>query len=192
MKRRHHILVVWFLNLVISSQLVASAAEGQSPMQHSEFVKDMLLLGVVPIIAAILGAATMPLFHALKRSLGPTFDDRQSLIGKYSCDWYIGEKEAETLYVTDHVEVDKIQGSRFGGNGTDSRFNYKLHGNISRGNVIAFYYIIHNRQLSLTGSGTLRMNPMGSQLEGKWYGYVSEDKLAGGRVVWRRIPDAAV
>jgi hypothetical protein len=152
-------------------------------------MKDIFFFVIVPVIAALSGAILMPLIEAIRRSRESTYDDKQSVRGKYNCHWYVDESSGERLYAQDTVEIKKITGSKLFAAGRDPRFYYNLEGNISRGGILAFYYIIINKPMSLTGSLTLMINPSGSKLEGRWYGYVSEGRLLGGRVVWDRVPD---
>ena len=154
-------------------------------------MKEYILAVVVPILAAIVGAIFLPLIAVLRRSKEPTYDDKQSVLGRYSCDWYVDEPAGERLYTSDVVEICTIKGSRLFANGRDARFHYKLEGNISRGGVLAFYYIIVERPMSLTGSLTLVIDPLGSTLTGRWFGFVSEGQLTGGRVIWKRSPTVA-
>ncbi len=141
----------------------------------------------IAILSAIVGAAIVPVFIYVRDRMKPSYDDRQSLVGRWACKWYIGSGSEERLYVEDKVEINSIVNSRFKGMGDDPKAVYKLEGYISRGSVISFYYITLSKRISLTGSGTLRMNNMGSKLEGCWYGYLQEDLMDGGRVVWERM-----
>lgn len=152
-------------------------------------MKDIIFYVVVPIVAALAGGLSVPFVNMLKHRRDATYDDKQSLIGKYSCDWYIESAGSEKLYTADVVEIEKIAGSRLRARGKDKRFSYRLEGNVSRGGVVAFYYIIINKPMSLTGSLTMTVNAAGSELKGRWCGYITEEELACGRVVWKRFPD---
>ncbi|RYF93355.1 MAG: hypothetical protein EON95_09235 [Caulobacteraceae bacterium] len=152
-------------------------------------MKDIILYGLIPIVASVIGAIVLPLVKQFRKTLSSSFDDRQSLIGSYTCSWFIEDNGNEVLYAEDVVSITKIDTSKFEGSGKDPRFTYSLSGNISRGGIVSFIYVIINKPMSLTGSGTMIVNPAGSILEGRWYGYVSEGRLDGGLVRWKRIPD---
>ena len=140
-----------------------------------------LIGGGATLLAALLAIFGTTISSALKRkSLG-----YPSIKGCWKATWYIDG--IDEIYLEDIVMIKKIRGMKIYGEGINTgKGNYPLTGKFSKNLILNFIYESNKDYVSLSGVIILKMNPLGEQCSGKWYGYIKEDKITGGTVIWDR------
>ena len=106
--------------------------------------------------------------------------------GHWKASWYLDS--AEEVYLEDTVIINKIKGINIYGEGINSiNGNYPISGKFSKNLILNFIYESSKNYISLSGVIILKINPLGTECLGRWYGYTKEDKLTGGNVIWKKI-----
>jgi len=106
--------------------------------------------------------------------------------GYWKATWYLDD--SEVVYIEDTIKINKIRGMNIYAEGIDTvNGNYPLNGKFSKNLILNFIYESGKKYISLSGVIILKMDPMGTECKGKWYGYTKEDKLMGGNVAWKRL-----
>ncbi len=105
--------------------------------------------------------------------------------GNWKATWYIDE--SDEVYLEDTIVISKIRGMKIYGEGLSSGYgNYPLTGKFSKNLILNFIYESEKNSVLLSGVIILKINPLGTECKGKWYGYTKEDKLTGGDVIWKK------
>ena len=136
-------------------------------------------------VAGTIGGAAIPLIgQPLLEVLRLGRVSMVNLTGKWNASWYVDEAGIEKLYAADCIEITSHRGVRFSGRGTDLRSGYVIRGRVNSHGIVTFSYDSQERNYALVGGGVLLPDAMATQLKGRWHGYVREEKLVSGRVVW--------
>lgn len=146
---------------------------------------NAILAAIIGAVAAILGAVLQAYGKDLLEILNISRIKIPSLVGEWEATWYVTENNEERIYTTDIVEMTKSRGVHFKGIGYDERGNYKITGIFNSHGIITFSYDSGLTLYALVGGGILLPNPTFTELSGYWHGYVQEEKIIGGRVVWK-------
>ncbi|MDX1671903.1 MAG: hypothetical protein R3211_06140 [Balneolaceae bacterium] len=109
--------------------------------------------------------------------------DLEGLKGHWSSTWYLeGEEEP---YVEDDIWIEEINGNEVHGKGKDSKGTYEFEGLYLRG-VLTLVYKYIEEGFSLAGVIVMKVGPRSKTARGKWYGYLVEDEINGGDVIWKQ------
>lgn len=110
--------------------------------------------------------------------------DIGGLQGHWRASWYLeGDHDP---YVEDDVWIDEIKGNEVYGRGKDNKGTYEFEGLHLRG-VLTLVYKYTEEGYSLAGVIVLKVGPRSKTARGKWYGYLVEDEINGGKVVWSKV-----
>lgn len=145
------------------------------------------------LIAAIIGAGAtiivglLTLFGKEIKSLRIRKElGYPNIKGHWRASWYLDN--TEEVYLEDTVVINKIRGINIYGEGLNTgKGNYPLSGKFSKNLILNFIYESGKNYISLSGVIILKINPLGTECKGRWYGYTKEDKLAGGDVIWTKL-----
>lgn len=110
--------------------------------------------------------------------------DISGLKGQWSATWFLEGKEEP--YVEDNIWIEEIKGNEIHGKGVDKKGTYEFEGLYFRG-VLALVYKYIEEGYSMAGVIVLKVGPLSKSAKGKWYGYLAEDEINGGEVVWKQI-----
>ena len=108
--------------------------------------------------------------------------DISNLKGRWDAKWYLdGEEEP---YVDDEIVIEEIVGNEVHGHGMDTKGTYDFEGLFLRG-VLSLVY--NYRNFPMAGVVVLKVGLRGRNAKGKWYGYLVEDRIDGGKVTWKKL-----
>lgn len=113
-------------------------------------------------------------------------DDLKRLLGEWEAVWYVSNG-AEKEYIKDRLRITRIAGDKIIGEGKDDKGTYLLEGKYTTGHLINLTYKYQGNVNILTGGLILKVNPIMTECNGKWYGYVKEDCIVGGKVTWMHL-----
>lgn len=106
--------------------------------------------------------------------------------GHWKATWY--RDDSKEPYLEDTVVIQKIRGMNIYGEGINSeQGNYPLSGKFSKNLILNFIYESGKNYISLSGVIILKIDPLGTECKGRWYGYTKEDEVMGGDVIWKRL-----
>ena len=106
--------------------------------------------------------------------------------GYWKASWYLDS--SKEVYLEDTLIINKIKGVNIYGEGINSvSGNYPISGKFSKNLILNFIYESSKNYISLSGVIILKINPLGTECQGRWYGYTKEDELTGGNVIWKKI-----
>lgn len=106
--------------------------------------------------------------------------------GHWKAFWYLDD--SEEIYLEDTVVINKLKGINIYGEGLNTgKGNYPITGKFSKNLILNFIYESGKNYVSLSGVIVLKINPLGTECKGRWYGYTKEDKLTGGDVIWKKL-----
>ena len=142
------------------------------------------LIGVIgTTFVAILSLFGREVIEKLSGTSGPYKDMR----GFWKCEWYISTKSANSkLYVSDAVEIKKINGWKVEAEGHDAKGKYYLTGRRSPANIMTLLFESRTIPDTLTGVVILKLGPWRDSMEGYWYGYTQAGEIQGGKVIWQK------
>lgn len=104
------------------------------------------------------------------------------LKGRWDSKWYLeGE---DNPYVNDNIYIEEIDGNEIFGKGEDLKGVYEFEGLYLRG-VLSLVYKYRNYPMA--GVIVLKVGLRNKTAKGKWYGYLVEDEINGGKVEWEKI-----
>ena len=146
---------------------------------------NAILAAIIGAVAAILGAVLQAYGKELLDILNISKLKIPSLTGEWEATWYVTENNEERIYTTDIIELTHRGGIYFKGLGYDERGNYKILGMFNSHRIITFSYDSGLTLYALVGGGVLLPNATFNELSGYWHGYVQEEKIVGGRVIWK-------
>lgn len=146
-----------------------------------------ILAAIIGAVGAILGALLQSYGKELFEALNVSSLKIPSLTGEWEATWYVTEGDEERIYVADIIDLNHRSGIHFKGLGYDERGNYKILGIFNSHGIITFSYDSGLTQYALVGGGILLPNATFNELSGYWHGYVQEEKIVGGRVIWKKV-----
>lgn len=137
--------------------------------------------------AATIMAAILTVYGNNIRSLAKRKElGYPNIIGHWRAYWYLDE--SAEVYLEDTVVINKIKGIDIYGEGINPiNGNYPIHGKLSKNLILNFIYESGKNYISLSGVIILKIDPLGTECNGRWYGYTKEDKVAGGKVIWKKL-----
>lgn len=144
-----------------------------------------IIAAIIGVIGILLGAIAQPYLSAIIEEKRLERHGIPDIAGQYNGSWYIGTDRSKTLYVKDCVEIRLSSGFKIKGNGKDEKGMYRIEGEVSFHGIITLSYSYKNS--GLPGVAILKIEPLGKQLTGIWYGYLKEQEISGGYVLWKKV-----
>ncbi|WP_138433047.1 hypothetical protein [Winogradskyella algicola] len=145
------------------------------------------------LVSAIIGAGAT-LFAGIITTFGKEINSHRKIKqlgypdikGHWKASWFIDN--IKEVYLEDTVVINKIKGINIYGEGINHvNGNYPISGKFSKNLILNFIYESSKNYISLSGVIILKINPLGTECKGRWYGYTKEDELTGGDVLWKKI-----
>ena len=144
-----------------------------------------ILAAIIGLFGVLLGAITQPLIAELITRKKLRAYGIPDISGQYNGVWYLGANDSRSEYVRDSVDIKLHSGFKVTGTGKDEKGVYRIEGEISLHGMITLSYSYQNSGLS--GVAILKIDPLAKVFSGIWYGYLKEQKIDGGHVIWTRV-----
>ena len=145
-------------------------------------------VAIVAAVGGIIGAVVKALAPDLKVLLAGKARSNSDLIGTWDCAWFIRQTTGkEELAYDDIIKISKVWGEKLSATGVNTKYgDYKITGRVSRSSLVTLHYEGDDERQSLGGVVIMKLRATRDEMNGYWYEYGTEEKIAGGRADWKK------
>ena len=144
---------------------------------------------IVGAVGGVIGVVVKSFTPELKGLLLGKAKTNSDLVGTWECIWSLAQKTGEDkeTEIQDRVKISRVRGEELWATGINTKYgDYKLTGRVSRSSLVTFHYEGVDQRQPLGGVVILKLNATRNEMTGRWYEYGKEEKIVGGRTVWKK------